>query len=138
MTVHAGVLLRAARTAKGLRQLDVARDAGMSASLLSVLENGQVRVRPWDAARLAPALGLDPGDLLRAPAPPPPGPPQRAAAVPPRSVAHSRTPAVTSFRDIPATCLCDWRMVFERRRPSGWELAKAVSGCPHHGNGARP
>jgi len=126
MTGHAGTMLRDARTARGLRQWQVARDAGIGATRLSALERGREPVGAGDARRLAPVLGLDAGELLRAPRP------QR------RPQAVTASPAVTagSFKDIPATCLCDWQMTFRRRRPSGWELAEIARDCPHHWGGA--
>lgn len=121
MTGHAGTLLREARTAKGLRQWEAARAAGIGVTRLSALEHGTEVVRPGDARKLAPVLGLDAAELLRAPRP------QR------RPQAVTASPAVTShsFKDIPATCLCEWQMTF-RRRPSGWELAEAHPACVHH------
>lgn len=127
MTGHAGTLLRDARAAKGLRQWEAARQAGISAPRLSALENGTDIVRPGDARRLGHVLGIDAGELLRAPRPP-----RRAPAVSPSPVALAAT-----FRNIPATCPCDWAMTFEKRRPSGWELARAVPACIHHKSGAR-
>ena len=122
---HAGMLLRAARTARGLRQWEVGEGAGISPSRLSALETGADPVRPGDAARLAPVLGLAPGDLLRAPRP--------AGRQP--AVSSSRATAVPTFKDIPATCPCEWAMEFEGPRPSGWAVAEAAPGCLHHGDG---
>jgi transcriptional regulator with XRE-family HTH domain len=132
MTAHAGTMLRDARTAKGLLQWEAARDAGMTASRLSVIETDKAPVRPLDAARLAPVLGLDEADLMRAPRPEaavrPAAPSSRTA--PPSQAAWAR-----SFKDIPATCPCDWAMQFSKRRPSGWELAGVRGTCMHHGSG---
>jgi transcriptional regulator with XRE-family HTH domain len=125
MTSHAGTLLREARAAKGLFQWEAAKAAGISAARLSTLENGADIVRPGDARRLGHVLGLDAGELLRAPRPP-----RRAPSVSPSPAA-----LVMTFRDIPATCPCDWRMRLARRRPSGWELASITAMCLHHGSG---
>jgi hypothetical protein len=101
----------------------------MSPSTLSVIETGKAAVRPLDAVRLGPVLGLDPAELLRAPLP------QARQEVPPsRTSLPSRAALVRSFKHIPATCPCDWRMVFEARRPSGWELAGTRAECLHHGS----
>jgi DNA-binding XRE family transcriptional regulator len=126
MTGHAGTLLLEARTARGLFQWEAAKAAGISAARLSALENGADIVRPGDARRLGHVLGLDAGDLLRAPRPPRQAP----------SVSPSPAFLVTTFRGIPATCPCDWRMTFAGRRPSGWELAETVARCLHHRGGA--
>lgn len=100
----------------------------MSPSTLSVIETGRAVVRPLDAVRLGPVLGLDPAELLRAPLP------QARQEVPPsRTSAPSRAASVRSFKHIPATCPCDWRMTFRDRKPSGWELAGTRAECPHHG-----
>lgn len=127
MTGHAGTLLRDARAAKGLCQWEAAKAAGISPTYLSRLENGAELVPPGAAARLGHALGLDPADLLRAPRPP-----RRAP-----SLTTAPAASVATFRNIPATCPCDWAMTFSKRRPSGWELARAVPACMHHKNGAR-
>lgn len=127
MTGHAGTLLRDARAAKGLCQWEAAKAAGISPTYLSRLENGAELVPPAAAARLGRVLGLDAGELLRAPRPP-----RRAPAVAPSPVA-----LVATFRNIPATCPCDWAMTFSKRRPSGWELARALPACIHHKSGAR-
>jgi DNA-binding Xre family transcriptional regulator len=123
---HAGTLLRAARTARGLRQWEAAKDAGIAQSRLSALETGADPVRPGDVARLAPVLGLAPGDLLRAPRPA-----RRRPAV-----TSSRATMVLTFKDIPVSCPCEWAMEFEGPRPCGWALAQAAPGCLHHGNGS--
>jgi transcriptional regulator with XRE-family HTH domain len=125
VTGHAGTVLSSARRARQLTQWEAARAAGISSSYLSKLETGTEPVPPGAAARLAPVLGLKAADLTRAPRP------QRAS----RAVAPSPAVSARSFRDIPVTCPCDWRMTFEDRRPSGWELAGAKAACPHHGNG---
>jgi transcriptional regulator with XRE-family HTH domain len=132
VNAHAGTMLRDARTAKGLLQWEAARDAGMTASRLSVIETGKAPVRPLDAARLAPVLGLDEEDLMRAPRP---EPAVRRTALPARTAAASRAVLARSFKDIPATCPCDWRMTFEKYRPSGWELTVVRGACMHHGSG---
>jgi hypothetical protein len=101
----------------------------MSPSTLSVIETGKAAVRPLDAVRLGPVLGLDPAELLRAPLP------QARQEVPPsRTSLPSRAALVRSFKEIPATCPCDWRMTFRDRRPSGWELAGTRAECAHHGS----
>jgi hypothetical protein len=126
VTGHAGTLLRAGREAKGLRLREAAQQAGISQPRLSALEHGAELVRPGDARRLGHVLGLDAGELLRAPRPP-----RRAPAVTP-------SPAVTvaTFRGIHATCPCDWQMTFRKSRPSGWELVTPLAACLHHRNGA--
>jgi len=125
MTGHAGTMLRDARTVQGLRQWQVARDAGIGPTRLSALEHGAELVCPGDARKLAPVLGLNAAELLRAPRP------ER------RALAVTASPALTvrSFKDIAATCLCDWEMTFAGRRPSGWKLARIARGCLHHWGG---
>jgi len=119
-------MLLSARGAKGLKQWEVARTAGIAASRLSALEHGTQPVGPGDARKLAPVLGLDAAELLRAPRP------ER------RRPTVTAMPAVTakSFKDIAATCPCDWEMTFARRKPSGWKLARVKRGCLHHWGGA--
>jgi hypothetical protein len=127
MTGHAGTLLRSARRARRLKQWEVVRATGISLTRISVLENGHKPVRADEAERLALALGLDAHALTHPPVTVPP--PERT--VPPPSV------TVRSFKDIPATCPCGWRMTFGNRRPSGWALAEVKPGCLHHESGAR-
>ena len=123
MTAHAGTLLREARTARGLRQHYAARLAGISPERLSALENGRDHVRPGDADRLGPVLGIGARELLLAPRPP-------HRPMPPSAW---RAEAARSFREIPASCPCDWHMRFEGGRPAGWELETAEAKCRHHG-----
>jgi transcriptional regulator with XRE-family HTH domain len=123
MTAHAGTLVREARKTRGLRQWEIARDAGMSPARLSTIESGTDYIRPGDAARLGPVIGIAARDLLLAP---------RPARRPVRAPAWVAVVA-RSCRDIPASCACDWRMRITDRRPSGWELAKAEPKCRHHG-----
>lgn len=127
MTGYAGAVLRSARGARRMTQWEVCRAAGISQTRLSVLENGKKPVRPAEADRLAPVLGLAAAVLVR-----PPAPPRRPA----RTVAPAAV-RVRTFTDIPACCPCDWQMTFTARKPSGWTLAKVAPGCPGHWGGAR-
>lgn len=125
MTSQAGALLSSARRARQRTQWEIANAAGITSGYLSQLETGAARVPPAAAARLAPVLGLDAAELVRA---------SRLRTVP----ADARRPAagsVRSFKDIPAVCPCDWAMAFVGRRPAGWDLVTERPGCPCHGNG---
>jgi transcriptional regulator with XRE-family HTH domain len=54
-----GTRLRERRLARGLRQADVAAEAGISASYLNLIEHNRRKVTPEVADRLAEVLGLD-------------------------------------------------------------------------------
>ena len=56
--------------------------------------------------------------------------PELAARV---SSAFWQATEVRSFKDIAGTCPCHWAMTFKGKRVSGWVLARALPGCPHHG-----
>lgn len=57
--------LRIARRRAGLRQQDLADRVGNHQSGISLWERGQVLPRTSSLARLAAALGIEPGELLR-------------------------------------------------------------------------
>ncbi len=57
-------LIRLAREARGLRQLDLARKVRISAATLSLIESGQQEPTAELARRIASALGLEAGDLF--------------------------------------------------------------------------
>jgi transcriptional regulator with XRE-family HTH domain len=57
-------LIRLAREAKGIRQLELARRVGVSAGTLSLVEGGLQRPTAKLARRLAAVLGLDVEDLF--------------------------------------------------------------------------
>lgn len=59
----AGSRVRAARERQGLRQADLARRAGISASYLNLIEHNRRKVAPGLLARLARELGVAPGSL---------------------------------------------------------------------------
>ena len=59
-----GKLLRLAREARGLRQLDLARRLRISSGTLSLIESGQQQPTAELARRIAAALGLEAGDLF--------------------------------------------------------------------------
>lgn len=58
-----GTRLRERRLAAGLKQADLAQAAGVSSSYLNLIEHNRRNVTPPVLARLAAALGLDPGAL---------------------------------------------------------------------------
>jgi transcriptional regulator with XRE-family HTH domain len=58
-----GTRIRALRTARGMRQSDLARLAGISASYLNLIEHNRRRVSPELLAHFAVALGVAPGAL---------------------------------------------------------------------------
>src|SRR5829696_3342876 len=61
-----GKNIREAREAQGLMVSEVARRAGLTVSGVTSLESGRVRKPAADTVvRIARALGLDPGDLLK-------------------------------------------------------------------------
>lgn len=68
MTVEAlaGSRVRAARERQGLRQADLARRAGISASYLNLIEHNRRKVAPGLLARIARELGVAPGSLADA------------------------------------------------------------------------
>lgn len=59
-----GKLIRLAREARGIRQLQLARKVRMSAATLSLIESGQQHPTPALARRIASALGLEVEDLF--------------------------------------------------------------------------
>ena len=63
MTALAGSRVRERRLVLGLRQVDLARSAAISASYLNLIEHNRRRIGPDVMARLAGALGLDPESL---------------------------------------------------------------------------
>jgi transcriptional regulator with XRE-family HTH domain len=63
MTALAGSRVRERRLVLGLRQVDLARSAAISASYLNLIEHNRRRIGPEVMARLAGALGLDPEAL---------------------------------------------------------------------------
>ena len=60
-----GQAIRSARVGRGLNQVVVARTAGMSSALLSLIENGLRAVKDDELDRLLLALDLDCQQLLR-------------------------------------------------------------------------
>ena len=58
--------VRALRTQRGLSQEQLAFEAGMKRAYLSDLERGTRNPSVRALGRLAEALGVEPGDLLRA------------------------------------------------------------------------
>jgi len=59
ITALTGTRLRERRLALGLRQADLAGQAGISPSYLNLIEHGRRKVTPEVLARLAAALGLE-------------------------------------------------------------------------------
>ncbi len=57
-------LIRLAREARGIRQLELARRVGVSAGMLSLVESGLQQPTGKLARRLAAALALDVEDLF--------------------------------------------------------------------------
>lgn len=67
MIEHKGLLVKEARHARGLRQVDVEQMTGICPSILSAIENGRYGIgRRW-AALLGLALDIEPGDLITFP-----------------------------------------------------------------------
>lgn len=64
-----GAAITEARSKAGLTQTELAERAGLDASVLSALEQGQYKPTSNELSRLAQALGIDELDLLRRPAP---------------------------------------------------------------------
>lgn len=60
-----GANVRKARNAKGISQEELAHEADMKRSYLSDLERGTRNPSVRALGRLADALGMEPGDLLR-------------------------------------------------------------------------
>ena len=50
--------LRLARLSKGLRILDIAREAGLAATTISMIERGDRKATPDELSALANALGI--------------------------------------------------------------------------------
>jgi transcriptional regulator with XRE-family HTH domain len=63
--VEFGRRLRAQRTELGWSQMDLAERAGMHFTYLSSVERGERNISLVNILRVANALGVDPGDLLR-------------------------------------------------------------------------
>jgi len=57
-----GIDLKLARTSKRIKQLELARQIGISPSRLSLIENGWAKPRPEELSALRKALGLDEGE----------------------------------------------------------------------------
>ena len=67
MVEHKGLLVKAARQARGLRQVDVEQMTGIATCSLSAIENGRHGMgRRW-AALLGLALGIEPSELITFP-----------------------------------------------------------------------
>ena len=67
MIDHKGLLVKAARQARGLRQVDVEQMTGIATCSLSAIENGRHGMgRRW-AALLGLALDIEPSDLITFP-----------------------------------------------------------------------
>ena len=62
-SVRALAKIRAARQAKKLTYQDLAKVVGKAPTYLAATLRGQQRLSPDDAAKLAAALGLEPGDV---------------------------------------------------------------------------
>jgi transcriptional regulator with XRE-family HTH domain len=60
------VLLRAARKAAGLTQVDVARAFGMTQGSISKIETGEIRIDPIELQRFAELYGVEVTALLPA------------------------------------------------------------------------
>jgi len=60
-----GNAIRAARQHLGLKQTELASMVGTNQPYLSLIENGKTVNRDAIISRLAAALGLDPGELIR-------------------------------------------------------------------------
>ncbi len=112
--VHAGTLLRAARTSRGIPQWVIAKNAHINASRLSALELGKEQISPGEAARLAFALKLNVQVLLRKP--------RRM------TVSSWQRTQVRTFREILATCSCGWVRLVD----GSWVHVQAELDCPHH------
>lgn len=121
------VELRRLRLAARLTQAQLAVRLGCAVAWVSKRETGGALLTQAEVWRIQAALA--------APAPVPPVVPRQARPV---KATRPVQPAVRvrSFRAIPATCTCDWRVTFERRRVSGWELARPAARCPNHGKQA--
>jgi transcriptional regulator with XRE-family HTH domain len=116
-SARAGQRLRAARLSRGLSQRQVGEKSGLSSAYVSDIERGTRRVRAAHLPVLAEVVRITPEGLTALPSP------ERGRL------------SARSHRDIPATCPCDWRLVFEDRRPAGWELDRPKVACPHHKSG---
>ena len=64
-----GAAIAEARSKARLTQAELAQRAGLDASILSALEQGQYKPTSNELSRLAQALGVDELDLLRRPTP---------------------------------------------------------------------
>jgi transcriptional regulator with XRE-family HTH domain len=61
---YRGSLLREARIAAGMGQLELARETGISQAYISQLERGMYEAGPSTIQKLARALGVRPTELL--------------------------------------------------------------------------
>jgi len=64
-----GTAIAEARSKAGLTQEELAQRAGLDASVVRALEQGQYKPTSNELSQLAQALGVDELDLLRRPAP---------------------------------------------------------------------
>lgn len=64
-----GAAIAEARSKAGLTQEELAQRAGLDASIIKALEQGQHKPTSNELSQLAQALGVDELDLLRRPAP---------------------------------------------------------------------
>ena len=119
---EAGARVRAARRAKGWRQWELARKAGVPLLYVSTLENGHEPPTGMRWTAVADALGLKAGQPAPAATP--------AEALP----AH---PPVRWNRDISRACDCEWEITTgEDRRVAGWRVAVPRPGCTAMPRGA--
>ena len=63
-STHSGLRLRALRRGRGLSQTALASVSGLTQQRVSMIENGEERMWPGYARRLAHALGVTDADLL--------------------------------------------------------------------------
>ena len=59
-----GEMVRTLRELKGLSQLDLARESGISQTNISAIENGRVKIGKERAIMLAEALNVHPSSIM--------------------------------------------------------------------------